>query len=131
MDKKFTYDDAYETCRETYATLLIYHVAPDVVSTMLGLTPTSTVTRGETSRIDGWFLTSRGTVDSKDARRHVDWILNMLRGDEVAKLRSLGADARISCYWVSKYKHGGPIVSPAQAEKLGALGLDLGFDIYF
>jgi hypothetical protein len=132
------YDDDYATCSKTYATLRVYVVDPDEVTERLGLAPTSVqrkgdlMTSGQRWPLNGWFLTSRGAVDSKDSRRHLDWLLDQLlsRRESLASLISDGARADIFCFWLS-IGHGGPTVSPEQARKLNDLELDLGFDVYF
>ncbi|HTR52483.1 MAG TPA: DUF4279 domain-containing protein [Kofleriaceae bacterium] len=131
------YDDEYKTCRATYATLRIYGLAPDEVTRSVGLTPTVSIRPGELrhgapARHHAWLLTSKEAVDSKDLRRHLDWILDQLAGRRTA-LRDLvdrGARIDIFCYWLSASGHGGPTVSTIQTKKLAELEIELSFDIY-
>ena len=85
------------------------------------------------AEIDGWSLSTKGRAESRDFRRHIDWILDQIE-DKVAELRELqDEESRIcvSCFWLSRFGEGGPTVSPAQMRRLGALNLELWFDIDF
>lgn len=133
------YSDDYETCKSTYATWRLYPAAldPDEVTERLGISPSEVQREGDRRRstsikLNGWFLCSRGQVVSRDARRHIDWILDQIEpvAAELDKLRSLGARADISCFWLSAYGHGGPTISPHQSGRLAALNLDCWFDVY-
>ena len=134
------YDDEYPTCSETYATLRFYHEqgSPEVVTETLQIGPTTHQTVGNLRkggskvRLSGWFLCSKGELESNDARRHVDWILNRVKGleNEVRALQSDGWRADIICFWLS-VGHGGPILDPTQMEKLSRFELSCGFDVYF
>jgi hypothetical protein len=71
-------------------------------------------------------------VNSKDTRRHVDWILDQLlpkRDEILSLLQEPGCRMDIFCYWLSKGS-GGPILSPFQMAKLVQLDLEIGFDVY-
>lgn len=133
-----TYDDTYATCERTYATLCIYEVSAEEVSMALTLEPTEIQRAGATRSVrgtdcpDGWFLSTSATIDSKDVRRHLDCLLDLLlpHSAALAELRQQGAKMEISCYWLSVSGHGGPTVSPQQAGKLAALDLDCWFDVY-
>jgi hypothetical protein len=140
------YQDDYGTCDETYVTLRVYpgEITPTEVTERLGLEPSETQTRGavvtnkrgrtRTVKLHGWFLTSKGEVESRDARRHLDWLFARLAPVEEA-LHALqntpGVRIDISCGWWSAHGHGGPAVSPKQAQQLAALRLELWFDVYF
>lgn len=139
------YDDAYPSCVRTSATLRIYPGAldPDEVTLRLGVEPSLVQRRGEPlgpgqrklAALNAWFLSSEGeVVDSRDARRHLDWILDRLEGGRagaLAELRRGGAAVDLSCYWLSARSSGGPTLSAPQMGRLAALGLDLWFDVYF
>jgi uncharacterized protein DUF4279 len=138
------YDDSYATCKETYATLRIYpeNLDPDQVSECLALSPSSIQRRGEarllssgnyaTKRLNGWFLTSKGIVDSRDVRRHIDWLLDKVEPAalQFGEILTEGARADISCFWVSASGHGGPTLSPSQMGRLAKLQLECWFDLY-
>ncbi len=138
------YDDDYPTCRGTYAGLRIYHddLDPDRITGLLGIEPSDTQVKGRVITtqygrkfkppIGGWFLSSKGIVESRDVRRHVDWILDRLESKDDA-LKGLQADGHrmdISCFWFSASGHGGPTLSPAIMKRLGELEIEIWFDIY-
>ena len=60
-------------------------------------------------------------------------MLEMLEGKdpEIETLRAAGWDMDVSVYWESRHGHGGPALWPEQSARLGALGLEIWFDIYF
>src|SRR5689334_22100177 len=89
------YNDDYATCARTYAGLDIYHddLDPDRITSLLSLRPTWTQVKGRTlllrpggkeftPPIGLWCLSTKGVVDSRDVRRHMDWILDRLAGKD-------------------------------------------------
>lgn len=136
------YNDDYETCAQTYATLRVYDIDPTIVSSVLGLEPNRTQFQGDKMygrddspryRLDGWFLTSQGSVSSRDASRHLDWLLDRLEpaSSRLNELRDRGARMDVSCFWASASGHGGPTIPARLAQRLGAMNLELWFDVYF
>jgi hypothetical protein len=139
------YDREYATCRETYATLCIYHhdLDPDAVSQLLELQPTRSQRRGDvrnskspnpiSAPIGAWFLCTRDASQSRDVRFHIDLLLGMLTGKDapIQQLAQHGCQIRINCYWVSAHGHGGPMIWPETMGRLAQFGIELGFDIYF
>ena len=130
------YIDDYSSCERTYATLRIYPAvaSPSEVSKRIGLNPTnaSIANTKHLNQVNGWFLSSEGVVNSKDSRRHIDWLLDQIEPvqTEFLKLTNLEAKANISCYWLSSQGHGGPIISPYQMERLVKLNLSVDWDVY-
>lgn len=138
------YDDEYATCARTYATLLIYpgEIDPTAITDRLGIEPSRWQRRGEVSgragrppkvaTISGWFLTSKDQVDSRDSRRHIDWLLDRVasKAEAILSLQELGCKMAITCYWLSQSGHGGPTIPPAQMRRLADLNIELWFDIY-
>lgn len=137
-------NNAYPTCKETYATLRIYPIdgSTDDVTKALRINPTNTQqgipAREEAgtryaAKPQGWFLSTKAVTDSNDIGVHLDWLFERLIPvrAELKKIQDSGAHTDIFCYWVSAYGNGGPTISPAQAEKLAFLKLECGFDIYF
>ena len=124
-----TYDDQYETCERTYATLCIYHndLDPEYISSQLALDPSRTQRRP----IGAWFLTTRLGLDSRDLRHHLDVLLDKLADKEKAihELVEMGYEIRITCLWLSKNGQGGPIISAENMNKLARLNLDLDIDV--
>jgi hypothetical protein len=134
------YKDDYATCEETYATLRIYHdeLEPNAISTRLALAPSKAQKKGDilssgrTLPVGGWFLSSKDHVTSKDARRHVVWILDQLNGrdQELERLQNEGYQMDLSCFWASASGHGGPELDHEIMKRLASLRLNIGFDVY-
>lgn len=138
------YDDDYPTCARTYCSLSIHHDErdPEPITALLGLQPTRTQTKGRTVTRPGgkvftppvslWTVSTKGVVDSRDFRRHLDWLLDRLVGkdDALAVLRSDGHRAVVWCYWATAEGHGGPMVPAAMMRRLGQLEIELWFDFY-
>jgi hypothetical protein len=75
--------DDYPTCEETYVTLRVYHdvADPASVSAALQLEPSKIQRVGESferrgitrsHKLSGWFLCSKGRVESYDTVNHLD-----------------------------------------------------------
>lgn len=130
------YDDAYATCDSTYATLRVYPgaISPEEVTERLGIEATDTMTETRTGEpLNGWFLSSKTNVASRDVRRHIDWLLDKIDPAALALVSlpaSEGVDADVACFWDSAQGHGGPILSPVQMKRLASLDLDIWFDVY-
>jgi uncharacterized protein DUF4279 len=138
------YDDEYPSCARTYVMFFIRRgdLDPDAVSRQMGIEPSETQRRGDpldagTRRpvifdFGAWFLRSREFIGSRDALRHLDWLLDQLepRGGILAALRAEGCEMGVLCYWLSAQGEGGPTLSPGSMGRLAALGLELGFGIY-
>jgi len=129
------YDDGYATCARTYATLRLYPgtITPAEATARLRIDPTESQLTTCTGRpLHGWFLSTEGVLESKDVRRHIDWLLDRIE-PSAAELQALvreGARADIFCYWLSAQGHGGPTLSPGQMHRLARLQLECGFDVY-
>ena len=142
MTTPISYDDDYATCVKTFAWLRVMSegLEPDDVTAILGLTPSRVQRRGELPRPTakrplekgGWFLESVDHVESRDARRHLDWLLERLRdkADAIAQLKAQGNLVDLCIRWDS-VGHGGPTLDPRQMTELGALDVELWFDVYF
>lgn len=138
-----TYDDDYASCERTYVTLRVYSdaIPPEAISARLGVEPSSSQVRGALDstattlampRTHGWFLSSKGHIQSRDSRRHIDWLLDHME-PALPALRELladGARADISCFWVRAWGHGGPTLSRTQLGRLALTGLDFFYDVY-
>jgi hypothetical protein len=134
----------YNSCSKTYATLGIYSdtISPTEMTNQLKIQPTQTQTIGELTyknknnskriKINGWFLSSKGKVKSKDSRNHINWIFEQFKYDFKAlkKLQKVNCLTDISCYWLSKSGNGGPTISPNQAIYLSKANIDLWYDFY-
>jgi hypothetical protein len=141
-----TMDDGttdYPTCERCYATLCVYtgDLAPTRATDALGVDPSSMVVKGERAHVNservhqlnGWFLSSQGVVNSRDLRNHLDWLFDRIacHKDKAKLLRKMGCEFRISCYWLSREGHGGPILSTPQLKVLVELECDIYLDVYF
>jgi len=133
------YNDDYPTCASTYATLRIYPggISLDEITAILRLPPSFAQTAetrppGVKNKPSGWFLSSKGSVESKDVRRHLDWLLDQIadKASIFDALRNDGVRSDISCCWISARGHGGPSLWPRQMAILGSLGLEIWFDVY-
>ena len=135
------YNRDYGTCAYTHAWLRIMHemVDPDAVTAVLGVAPTDVQRRGEPEERKpgsrskgGWFLSTMGLVDSRDARHHLDWIVEKIAGKKTAfeQLHARGYMVDICVRWDSLSGHGGPTISPDQMKALSDLEIELWFDIY-
>jgi Domain of unknown function (DUF4279) len=117
---------------------------PTEITKRLQLEPSETSTVGEektsksgrkrTAKNSVWSLSSEEHVQSRDVRRHLDWLLARLapRGESIAELQNV-PDVRMSvnCAWYSRSGHGGPTLWPEQMRQLAELNLEVSFDIYF
>lgn len=136
------YDDEYDTCYRTYATLRIYpnEIHPDEITRILGVKPSLFQIKGEktsslsvpTCSVNGWFLTSKEQVKSRDVRRHIDFVIEkvLAKKEDILKLQSQEVEMDLSCYWSSTQGQGGPTLSPKQMKALAELHIDVWFDIY-
>ena len=136
------YNDDYEVCNKTYVTFRLYSVmlSPQEITNFLGIEPSETIEKGIEKNIlthkriehNAWFLTSENIINSKDIRRHIDYIADKLLPirERLKILASQGAEIDICCLWLSENGQGGPTLSPQQLSKLGELGIELWFDIY-
>lgn len=136
------YNDYYETCSKTYVTLRIYSdkINSKKITEYLNIEPTKVFDKKDYSKNDlsskkefnGWFLSSEGVIDSKDFRRHLDYLLDILLPHKL-KIKKIASDSvkiDFCCYWKSKDGHGGPTISSNQFLKLSELEIELWFDIY-
>lgn len=136
------YDESYGTCSYTHAWLRIMSedLDPDEITRLLAVSPSKTQRRGESwsykpERIhkkSGWFLSTEGILTSRDARHHLDWVLEHIRERKEAfsVFHSRGYLVDLCCRWDSKSGHGGPTLSPPQMSVLADLEIELWFDVY-
>ena len=131
------YLDNYQACNRTYATLLIYpgEASIESISFTLGLKPTHTSEAQDLPRkkLRGWFLSTQESINSKDSRRHIDHLIDLILPliEKLDKLRESGVRIEICCFWESASGNGGPTMSPTQMKALGELNLELWWDIWF
>ncbi|WP_136525380.1 DUF4279 domain-containing protein [Geomonas ferrireducens] len=137
------FDDDYPTCEETSAVLRIFsdEIDPREITELLGVEPSSIQIKGERkypnraeyiNKENGWFLHSEDNVESKDLRRHLDWLLSKMNNchSQLRELASKGAEITIFCPWRSASGHGGPTMDPQQMKVLGDLGIEVVFEFW-
>ncbi|MFN0048345.1 MAG: DUF4279 domain-containing protein [Cytophagales bacterium] len=138
------YEDNYETCRETFVTFRIYfdEIHPEEITKILQIEPNNFQVKGEPfhdskkskalAKLNGWFLTSEELVNSKDSRRHLDYILDKILPvkEKIDNLVKKGATINLDCFWATEQGHGGPILSIEQINKLAEIGLEFSYDFY-
>jgi len=140
------YDDRNSSCAETFATFRLSKedLNPDDVSRLLGLEPSRVQRKGEPQypknpdsplrfRSGGWHLSTQGHVESRDLRRHVDWLLERLepKRDVLLRLSREGCAMDLICFWCSASGQGGPWLDAALMRRLADLALAIRFDVYF
>lgn len=142
IDPIYEYFDEYSTCLETFAGLRVFSdaLSPQDISSLLRLEASHSYVKGSkigrslrVRSCHGWFLESLDHVQSRDNRRHVDFLLAKLEGSAAAldTIRgSAGAHVDVLCYYVSSGQ-GGPWLMPTQLRGLADLGLEIWWDIYF
>lgn len=136
------YNDDYDACNKTYVTLRLYSdsLSPKEITNYLEIEPSEIIEKDtekdiltyKSSNYNAWFLTSENNINSKDSRRHIDYLADKLLPikERLKILVNQGAKIDISCFWSSESGQGGPTLSPQQLSKLAELGIELWFDIY-
>ena len=142
MTQRTPYDENYETCDRTYASLRIIHrdLDPAEVTQRLGVTPTESFRIGDphppkADRVwqhGGWFLTSCDVVTSRDLRHHLDWLLQRIghHREAFALLHERDYLIDVTCFWTSTQGHGGPVLSPSQMRGFADLNIEVWIDFY-
>ncbi len=142
MSGESPYDDNYETCERTYASLRIIHrdLDPSEITKLLGVEPVEAFRAGDLHppkpdrvwEYGGWFLSSRDVLASRDLRRHLDWLLQRIiqRRGVFVMLLTRDYIIDVPCYWRSAYGHGGPVLSPSQMRGFADLNIDVWIDFY-
>ena len=138
-----SFDPNYSSCSYTHVWLRVIHEQLDLaeISDLLGLEPTSTQVAGDLAspksdrkrKYSGWFFESSGLVESRDSRDHFEWLLQRIsgKGPVLTALAARGYLVDICCRWDSAQGDRGPTLDPTQMIKLGELGIETWFDVYF
>jgi hypothetical protein len=129
------YIDDYPSCERTYATMIIYTgtASPIEVSQFLGIVPTRmNLANPEKGKVSAWFLSTKGELDSRDCRRHIDWLLDIFfpLSDKIIELQRRGMRFEVSCFWSSAVGNGGPTLSTKQMARLLPLSIDIWWDVW-
>ena len=133
------YDNEYATCARTHASLraICKNGRTASVTERLAIAPHAAHDLDEEGltrrRASVWRISTDKLVSSRDARRHVDHLLQLLEGkdDALAMLKDAGWKFDIFVFWESKSGHGGPMLGPAMMRRLAELELEIGFDCYY
>jgi Domain of unknown function (DUF4279) len=135
-------DSDYPPCERCYATLCVESedIDPARVTACLDVQPSDAHVKGEVASafigaypFSGWYLSSKNRVDSRDLRRHLDWVFEQIAPKklEIESLRATGCSFSIACYWLSATGNGGPVLSVPQVKRLAEFELEIWIDIYF
>ena len=138
----FDYDDSYPTCSRTWVTLCIFlpdTTSADELTQKLGVQPSKIRVKGEfyNGKIrnwpTAWFLESAEKLESKDVRRHIDWVLEQVehKPEVFTQLQGDGAEIHLSCFWGAATGQGGPMLDPQILKRMALLNIGIAFDIYF
>jgi hypothetical protein len=133
-------NDDYPSCERTKAVFRIHcrTNTPASISTLLNIEPSDTVEVGVAKTLPSgkigaigavnlWMLDSENHVESKDLRRHLDWLLNEIKpaASRIGELREAGVVMDIWCVWWSSTGDGGPTIWPDQMRQIAELDLEL------
>lgn len=130
-------DDKSSGVDRTCASLCIhsYSHSAEEITELLGISPTRAIKArlGDTryaNRPHGWLLQSEGTVDSKDIRTHLNWLLSIVlpKKDALLRLQHIdGLKMLVRCPWWTN-GNDGPVLWPEQMKGLSELNLECAFD---
>jgi len=131
----------FPSCSRTYVTLCIYHetLEPTFITQTLGVTPDRSQQIGDPLRpgkivsVNGWFWGTQSRSASKDMRAHLSVVFKKFdeKKNKLTKLRKMGCEIRIMCFWESATGNGGPILDHETLILLSKYPLDLDYDIWF
>lgn len=137
--------------QETYATLRIYHadLDPALVSDLFELVPTKAWKMGDKVIVEnggkdsrtpseieaqtgGWLLSSKHSVQSKNAMKHIEWMIDQLsgHGNSILKLQQAGFTLDLVIAWFSDSWNTCPALTPDLMLQVANLRLPLWFDVY-
>ncbi len=132
------YIDDYSACNRTYATLRMYPktLSPEEITAKLNINPTRTSKAGGGSlgkHVNGWYLSTQEEIQSKDSRRHIDWLIDQLEPSsiQILELQKNEIKIDIMCFWESASGNGGPTLSPPKMKRLADLNIEIWWDVYF
>lgn len=134
-------DPTYPSCDDVYVELVVYNNFDDLPENNIeinfkqkkGDVIESSLGRKRTATIDLWTISSDNKVNSKDARDHLDYILNILqKNEEFFKniIRIKKTKTVLKCVWFAKGYGGGPVVDCCQLRIISDFDLDLVFSFY-
>jgi len=139
-------NDEYATCERTKAVLRIHcgDATPASITATLNIEPSETVevgvrgkrqgdNAGPIGKVNLWMLDSENNVQSRDLRRHIDWLLDKLEpaGPQIRSLQNAGIVIDVWCVWWSKTGQGGPTLWPKQMHRMASLDLEFSVDFAY
>jgi hypothetical protein len=138
-------NDSDPFCISVWVSFCIFGIDPDIVTKKLGIEPSSQQKiavprllpngKQEIGKINNWILRSRDHVQSRDIRRHLDWVLEKI-DPAISELRALQNLPEIkmvmSGSYLSKEEGGGSIaIWPEQMVRMAEANLEFSIDIIF
>jgi hypothetical protein len=127
-------------CLRTYSTLRVYtgEQSPDLVSERLSVEPTRVWYKGATDTVvprkrNGWFLSTRGQLESLDTALHLSWLLERIQAHRqfLAEIVALGGEIDIVSFWhAAGTPEGGPALQPGLMSELAELQIPISWNIY-
>jgi len=133
--------------QETYATLRIYHaeLKPADLTKLFEIKPTMSWKMGEQitvssengdtkyeAKTGGWLLSSKHSVRSTDAMKHIEWMVDNLanHGSTIYKLQKDGFTVDLVVAWFSNSWNTCPALTPELMTRVANLRIPLWFDVY-
>lgn len=133
--------------QETYATLRIYHaeLQPALLTDLFERVPTMSWKMGEEitvkngngdtkyeAKTGGWLLSSKHSVRSTDAMKHIEWMVDNLanHGNTIYKLQKDGFTVDLVVAWFSNSWNTCPALTPELMTRVANLRIPLWFDVY-
>lgn len=142
-ESRFTpLDKDYPSCDDVYVDFFVYCDFETIKDRFpANFIPTDQVTAGKprvsktgkimVPKISNWTISSDKIINSKDARDHIDYVLDIIypQKEHILKLQE-DFIMSMKCVWFAKGISGGPAVWPEQMSRLSELNLELGFSFY-
>ena len=131
-------DINYPSCDDVYSEFIMYC---DFDKTNLNLKPDKKYKLGDvfigkngkeiTFPKSLWSITSNKKINSKDARDHLDYIIDFIypEKDKILYLQRY-YQMHIKCVWFAAGISGGPVLWPEQMSSISELNLELSFSFY-
>jgi hypothetical protein len=116
---------------------------PSAVTAAVGIDPTDVERQGDVRRnfagdVLGtydrgcWYLSSKGSVGSKDINEHFTYLLERLLPSRDVFIKTGAGETYFDVLWKSTYLYAGtgPLIDATSIAGIAALGAAVGFDIY-
>lgn len=130
----------YPSCSYVYVEFIVY-CDFDNIKNIIDIIPSYRQSKGDivenslgrkrVVNLDLWKLSSENKIKSRDARDHIDYILENIYPNKGIIIRLQEFHKMfISCVWFSSGDTGGPAIWPEQMRVLSDLNLELSFSFY-